>query len=260
MTPGATPERVLPGQRLNLARLQELACHQTRFPGDFLRGSTRDVIRALCRHPQPRTASPTSARSPQPGNPQDGRCTLALFQVMAGQPDVRLLGTVTDHSGQRGVGLALGGPASSGGSRQPVEVVVDPGRGQILEADYALPSSTVPAVASVGVASVGPLWTDVVASGIVRARTATVPTSPSRRIGTQMSRVSSGDLMRLAAGGQAERLPGERATQEPGFGRRPPPGATLPRARERQRCPRAGRWWGTTRAALPPWTDRARCA
>ncbi|HVX20850.1 MAG TPA: CU044_5270 family protein, partial [Acidimicrobiales bacterium] len=113
----------------------------------------------------------------------------ALFQVMADQPGVQMLGTVTDHDGQQGVGVALPAP----GSAQVSQVVVDPASGQLLEASFALPPTTLPeapetcggpagatsttCVATQAVMSIAPLWTDVVARGVVGSPTTTVPPS-----------------------------------------------------------------------------------
>ena len=110
----------------------------------------------------------------------------ALFQVMAAQPGVELLGTVTDHDGQPGQGLAL----PTAGSTQVREVIVDPASGQLLEASFVLPPTTLPSsrtcggpavattttcVPSTGASSsMAPEWTDVVARGVVGSGTATV--------------------------------------------------------------------------------------
>lgn len=115
--------------------------------------------------------------------------TSALFQVMADQPGVRFLGTVTDRDGQQGQGVVLGNP---GTTTRVNEVIVDPERGQLLEVDYAPPgaSRTLPNVCTTiggnrtcrppkGAASLGPLWTDVVARGVVGSTTATVSATGS---------------------------------------------------------------------------------
>jgi len=111
----------------------------------------------------------------------------ALFQVMAAQPGVELLGTVTDHDGRRGQGIAM--PAAT--STQVREVIVDPATGQLLEARFVPVPSTLPSHDTCGgMANVttttcvpvtgpsmgtAPLWVDVVASGVVGSPTATVP-------------------------------------------------------------------------------------
>jgi hypothetical protein len=113
----------------------------------------------------------------------------ALFHVLANQPGVQLLGTVTDHNGQQGVGVGL---ATAHGTNVS-EVVVDPSSGSLLEARFALPAATIPpnkaevctgAVDSnapptcthgIGEAIMAPVWTDVVATGVVDSGTATVP-------------------------------------------------------------------------------------
>jgi hypothetical protein len=62
----------------------------------------------------------------------------ALFQVMADQPGARSLGTVTDHDGEQGEGVALGDATNT----QVAEVIVDPDQGRLLEVDYAVPGTT----------------------------------------------------------------------------------------------------------------------
>ncbi|HEX3946440.1 MAG TPA: hypothetical protein VHW47_01990 [Acidimicrobiales bacterium] len=111
----------------------------------------------------------------------------ALFQVLADQPDVRLLGIVTDHAGQQGQGVTLPTDDRVGVS----EVVVDPTDGQLLEARFTLPPPALPphrscegsakTTTTVCFAATGtmvatdPMWTDVVARGVVGSTTATVP-------------------------------------------------------------------------------------
>lgn len=111
----------------------------------------------------------------------------ALFQVMAAQPGVRLLGTVSDHDGREGQGLAL----PTAGSTRVSEVIVDPESGQLLEARFVSPPTVIPAQRTCGGAaavttttcvpytgysgSTAPKWTDVVARGVVGSGTATVP-------------------------------------------------------------------------------------
>jgi hypothetical protein len=114
----------------------------------------------------------------------------ALFQVLANQPGVQLLGTVTDHEGQTGEGIRL----ETAGGLTVSEVIVNPTLGQLLEAQFALPAPTspLPDGASVCVgpvngssarscyqggdsATISPVWTDVVASGVVGSGDATLP-------------------------------------------------------------------------------------
>ena len=116
----------------------------------------------------------------------------ALFEVLAGQAGVQLLGPVTDHNGQQGQGVVLSGA----GGTEVSEVVVDPTTGALLEARYAPPAATMPTggnicvtptdVASgsaatppcphvVGSTVIAPLWTDVVSSGLVGSATGTLP-------------------------------------------------------------------------------------
>jgi fibronectin type III domain protein len=117
----------------------------------------------------------------------------ALFQVMADQPGVELLGTVTAHDGQSGAGIAL----PSADSTQVAEVIVDPDGGQLLEARFVLPPTTTPARNSCGGPAVAttttcgpatgdfvseaPWWTDVVARGVVGTATTTVPATGTVR-------------------------------------------------------------------------------
>ena len=118
----------------------------------------------------------------------------ALFQVMAEQPGVRSLGTVTDHNGQAGQGVASSAP-----STEVDQLVVDPATGRVLEARFAPPPTTFPQfrsclgapgqpttscvthVQTTPVAATTPTWTDVVASGVVSSPTATVPPSGTIR-------------------------------------------------------------------------------
>jgi len=134
----------------------------------------------------------------------------ALLRIMAEEPGVQLLGTVTDHEGQTGTGIAMPSVVHAGVN----EVVVDPSTGVLLEADFALPGHTLahahskvcttgrgatvtprgsrPTGGGTGGATsppstecstvvarsalvVAPLWTDVVAAGVVGSDTTTVP-------------------------------------------------------------------------------------
>jgi hypothetical protein len=112
----------------------------------------------------------------------------ALFQTMADQPGARSLGTVSDHNGDQGEGVALGDATST----QVAEVIVDPQQGRLLEVDYAVPgttsappggadcatsSSSLQCVQPVGEEIMAPVWTDLVASGVVGSNTQTVPAS-----------------------------------------------------------------------------------
>lgn len=107
----------------------------------------------------------------------------ALFQVMADQPGAKLLGRVADHNGQPGEGVALENAVPTTGVRALSEVIVDPQRGRVLEVDYATPPSTrTTGGTSKGLGTLGPLWTDVVASGLVGSNTATLPASGTATI------------------------------------------------------------------------------
>ena len=115
----------------------------------------------------------------------------ALYQVMADQPGVQLLGQTTDHQGR--LGTAVGISTSSGLS----EVIVDPRSGAALEAVYAPPpesiSATLPGPGSQpcsasactllepgqGRLVEAPLWTDNVTSGVVPSIGSTQPSSSS---------------------------------------------------------------------------------
>jgi hypothetical protein len=107
----------------------------------------------------------------------------ALFQVMADQPGAKLLGRVTDHNGQPGEGVELKSVVSTTGVRALSEVIVDPKRGRVLEVDYASPPATTTTDGgSKGLGTLSPLWTDVVASGVVGSNTGTVPASGTAKI------------------------------------------------------------------------------
>jgi hypothetical protein len=117
----------------------------------------------------------------------------ALFQVMADQPGVKSLGTVTTHDGRSGEGVAL----PSADSTQVAEVIVDPDGGQLLEARFVLPPTTAPAhdscegpaaaTTTTCVPATGdfvsemPWWTDVVAQGVVGATTTAIPATGTLR-------------------------------------------------------------------------------
>lgn len=109
----------------------------------------------------------------------------ALFQVLASIPGIRLLGTVTDHDGQTGLGFELVAPASStsstcNGTKETVppvsqsttfEVVVDPTTTTVLgTSNTPPPTADLPCV---GVAQMMPGWRDLVASAVVDSDTAT---------------------------------------------------------------------------------------
>jgi hypothetical protein len=117
----------------------------------------------------------------------------ALFQVMADQPGARSLGTVTDHDGEQGEGVALGDATNT----QVAEVIVDPDQGRLLEVDYAVPGTTsappggaacansssgLQCTQPVGEEILAPLWTDLVASGVVGSNTESVPASGTATI------------------------------------------------------------------------------
>jgi hypothetical protein len=113
----------------------------------------------------------------------------ALFHVLANQPGVQLLGTVTDNNGQQGVGVGL----ATGHGTNVSEVIFDASSGSLLEARFALPAPTIPpnkaeactgpvssnapptCTHGIGEAIMAPVWTDVVATGVVDSGTATVP-------------------------------------------------------------------------------------
>lgn len=155
----------------------------------------------------------------------------ALLQVMAAQPGVRLLGTVTDHQGREGTGVAL--PSASGPG--VTEIVVDPSTGAVLETQFGGPPPSLggvdgcvgPAGATVGPSGAAagsatstpsttcalplaawssrPLWTDVVASGVVASDTAILPTSGTGPITADLVPGAPGDLSATALpGGQAK--------------------------------------------------------
>jgi hypothetical protein len=113
----------------------------------------------------------------------------ALYQVLAAQPGVTLLGSTTDHSGRQGVGVSISSP--SGVS----EIIIDPTSASALEIQYAPPPASVPTpsggatVTCQSVATCGssvqhivpldgeemvtPLWTDTVTRGVVNSESAT---------------------------------------------------------------------------------------
>jgi hypothetical protein len=96
-----------------------------------------------------------------------------LYQVAAGLPGVQLLGTVTDHAGRRGVGLA----DVSNGTRH--ELIFDPATAALLgEEDVIVgpgPAGTVGPTYPVGtVAS----WAVYLASAVVGSTSAGPPTTP----------------------------------------------------------------------------------
>lgn len=118
----------------------------------------------------------------------------ALFQVLADQPGVQLLGTVADHEGQTGQAVALATPNGTPDGFDVSKVIVDPTTGSLLEADFALPASTLPpsgagscVIPAAGSneppschsgsvdAILAPAWTDVVVTGVVDSDTATLP-------------------------------------------------------------------------------------
>jgi hypothetical protein len=117
----------------------------------------------------------------------------ALFEVMADQPGARSLGTVSDHDGEQGEGVALGDATST----QVAEVIVDAHQGRLLEVDYAVPGTTSAAPGGeacatstsglqcaqpVGEEVLAPVWTDLVASGVVNSNTQSVPATGTATI------------------------------------------------------------------------------
>jgi hypothetical protein len=113
----------------------------------------------------------------------------ALFHVLANQRGARLVGDVTAHSGRRGIGVTL----VTGETGNVSEVVVNLKTGSLLEASFATPASTVSPSPGRGCmspndeppscpgkttfATLAPIWTDLVSSGIVPSDTATPPRS-----------------------------------------------------------------------------------
>ena len=110
----------------------------------------------------------------------------ALFRVLATQPGTQLLGRVTDHSGQQGVEVVLASPASGTVSK----VLVDPSSGSLLEAEFTPAESSVRiggaetcegsrndtvCVPSTAQATLSPIWTDLVASGVVSSNGQSLP-------------------------------------------------------------------------------------
>jgi hypothetical protein len=113
----------------------------------------------------------------------------ALYQVLAQQPGVTLLGSTTDHSGRQGVGVSISSP--SGVS----ELIIDPTSANALEIQYAPPPTGMPSpsggptitcqpvatCASSGLQSapvgndelVSPIWSDTVTTGVVDSENAT---------------------------------------------------------------------------------------
>jgi hypothetical protein len=109
----------------------------------------------------------------------------ALFQVLASIPGIRLLGTVTDHDGQSGLGFELVAPPSSmsatcNGTKETVpppsqpttfEIVVDPTTTTVLGTSHTPPATV--ELPCTGVAHAMPGWRDLVASAVVGSDTAT---------------------------------------------------------------------------------------
>jgi len=115
----------------------------------------------------------------------------AIYQVLADQPGVTLLGTTTDESGRQGTGISVSSP--SGVS----ELIIDAASGSALEVRYSPPPSSIasplngptthciPAIDCGSSASqltpndsfdlVTPVWTDSVTTEIVSSEGATGP-------------------------------------------------------------------------------------
>jgi hypothetical protein len=112
----------------------------------------------------------------------------ALFQVLAAQPGVTLVGNTSDRQGRQGQGLELKNADGTAVS----EVIVDLARGSLIEANFASPNSTLPSSGAyvcylgpvgsttttycssgVGRVVTAPIWTDIVAAGIVSSGSAT---------------------------------------------------------------------------------------
>jgi hypothetical protein len=94
----------------------------------------------------------------------------ALYRVMATLPGAKLEGTVTDHAGQRGLGIA--GPGSRG---ERTQVVVDPATGWLLEVKTVVmdPSAESPGVRKYFGPTAGQVigWTDYLENGVVDSAT-----------------------------------------------------------------------------------------
>jgi hypothetical protein len=116
----------------------------------------------------------------------------ALFHVMANQRGARLVGGVTAHSGRRGVGVVQEASASGNVS----EVVLDPSSGTLLQTSFVSPPTTMisrgrkacstskngsPSCRQQTTsATLAPIWTDLVSSGIVPSDITTVPSAQGR--------------------------------------------------------------------------------
>jgi hypothetical protein len=113
----------------------------------------------------------------------------ALYDVMADQPGISLVGSTSDHRGRPGIGVASGGGGLS-------ELIVDASTGLALEVQYPPPVASLPAPSggvpvlcsgSTACASgvqltpdgivieAAPIWTDAVSSQIVASAGATEP-------------------------------------------------------------------------------------
>jgi hypothetical protein len=125
-----------------------------------------------------------------PDSGMTGSLASAIYQVMADQSGVTLLGNTTDHSGRQGIGVSMSSPTGVS------ELIIDPQSGSALEIQYSPPASSISAppgatVRCLTVSSCGslveknpplgstevvaPIWTDTVTSGIVNAEGATEP-------------------------------------------------------------------------------------
>jgi hypothetical protein len=113
----------------------------------------------------------------------------ALYDVMADQPGISLVGSTSDHRGRQGIGVASGGGGAS-------ELIINSSTGLALEVQYPPPVASLPApsggvpVLCSGSTTCGssvpltpngvvivasPIWTDAVSSQIVASVGATEP-------------------------------------------------------------------------------------
>jgi hypothetical protein len=120
----------------------------------------------------------------------------ALFNILAGVPGVHLLGTVTDRDGQSGLGIQFvekGAPSKtpppcSGDPRvcanppvvsTTVEIIVDTATTNVVSTSESNSPSTISSNFldghNMGPLRLVPIWSDVIASGIVSSDTSTSP-------------------------------------------------------------------------------------
>jgi hypothetical protein len=115
----------------------------------------------------------------------------ALFHILAGVPGVQLLGTVTDRDGQSGLGIEYASqtpPGCIGGNpvcanppavSTTMEIIVDPATTNIVSKSESYSPSTISSDFLGGHNPLRirllPIWSDVIASGIVGSDTSTNP-------------------------------------------------------------------------------------